>query len=142
MRRLYTGIIYVATMDFAMKLQKSLLVYSAMWGVKNSSVGTGFIKICLFWSIPSNYIPLSLTCIYSKLLEHSYLFRYIFALEEMIWLLCGEQHGFRVNRSCETQLISTVNDTVENMDNGKQTDRILLDFSAAFDRVADMRLLS
>ena len=45
-----------------------------------------------------------------------------------------------MNRSCETQLIATVNDIAENLDTGKQTDVILLDFSKAFDKVAHMRL--
>jgi len=46
-----------------------------------------------------------------------------------------EQHGFQQNRSCETQLIGTVNDIAENMNAGKQTDVILLDFSKAFDKI-------
>ena len=46
-----------------------------------------------------------------------------------------------MNRFCETQLIATVNDIAENLDTGKQTDVILLDFSKAFDKVAHMRLL-
>ena len=34
-----------------------------------------------------------------------------------------------MNRSCEIQLISTVNDIAENLDAGKQSDIMLLDFS-------------
>ena len=37
-------------------------------------------------------------------------------------VLCEEQHGFRPNRSCETQLISTVNDFVECFNQGGQCD--------------------
>ena len=58
----------------------------------------------------------------------------------MIYTLCEEQDGFRTNRFCETQLISTVNDIAENMDAGKQTNVMLLDFSKAFDRVSHMWL--
>ena len=90
-------------------------------------------------SIPSNYRPVSLTCICSKLLEHI-IYSHIFLHLKKYDILCEEQHGFRANRSCETQLISTVNDIAENMDAGKQTDVILLDFSKAFDRVSHMRL--
>ena len=81
---------------------------------------------------------MSLTCICSKLLEHI-IYSHFLHLKKYD-ILCEEQHGFRANRSCETQLISTVNDIAENMDVGKQTDVILLNFSKAFDRVTHMRL--
>ena len=45
-----------------------------------------------------------------------------------------------MNRSCETQLLSTVNYVAESLDAGRQFDLMLLDFSKAFDRVAYMRL--
>ena len=50
-------------------------------------------------------------------------------------ILCEEQHGFRRGRSCETQLLNTINDLTKNLDERKQTDVILLDFIKAFDRV-------
>ena len=90
-------------------------------------------------SIPSNYRPVSLTCICSKLLEHI-IYSHIFLHLKKYDILCEEKHGFRANRSCETQLIPTVNDIAKNMDAGKQTDVILLDFSKAFDRVSHMWL--
>ena len=55
-------------------------------------------------------------------------------------ILCEEQHGFRRGRSCETQLLNTINDLTKNLDESKQTDVILLDFSKAFDRVPHHRL--
>ena len=82
---------------------------------------------------------MSITCICSKLLEHI-IYSHISLHLKKYDILCEEQHGFRTNRSCETQLISTVNDIAENLDAGKQTDVILLDFSKAFDRVAHKRL--
>ena len=54
--------------------------------------------------------------------------------------MCEEQHRFQQNRSCETQLIATVNDIAENMNVGKQTDVILQDFAKAFDKVPHMCL--
>ena len=45
-----------------------------------------------------------------------------------------------VSRSCETQLIATINELAENMNAGKQTDVILLDFAKAFDKVPHNRL--
>ena len=44
-------------------------------------------------------------------------------------------------RSCESQLIITINELIANMDATKQTDAILLDFSKAFDKVPKERLL-
>ena len=55
-------------------------------------------------------------------------------------ILCNEQHGFRNLRSCKTQLLLIVNDFSETLNNGCQTDVILLDFSKAFDRVSHQHL--
>ena len=52
------------------------------------------------------------------------------------------QHGFREERSCETQLVMLVDEISKNMQMGKQTDLILLDFSKAFDKVAHEKLIS
>ena len=56
-------------------------------------------------------------------------------------ILYDLQHGFRENRSCDTQLIMFADDLAKNMQIGKQTDLILLDFSKAFDKVAHETLL-
>jgi hypothetical protein len=46
------------------------------------------------------------------------------------------QHGFRKGLSCETQLIEFVDDITQNIDAGKQTDYLIMDFSKAFDKVS------
>ena len=51
------------------------------------------------------------------------------------------QHGFRKGRSCETQLIEFTDDITKNMENGKQTDVLIMDFSKAFDKVSHSLLL-
>ena len=51
------------------------------------------------------------------------------------------QHGFRARRSCETQLITTIQDLAKNLSEGKQIDAVVLDFSKAFDKVPHQRLL-
>ena len=51
------------------------------------------------------------------------------------------QHGFRARRSCETQLIDLVNDIVNNMQAGLQTDVCVLDFAKAFDKVSHPHLM-
>ena len=89
---------------------------------------------------PSNYRPISLTCICSKLLEHvihtsvmSHLMDYN--------ILSNAQFGFRKNYSAELQLIQTTRDLAFNLNNKGQNDVILLDFSNAFDKVPHERLI-
>ena len=56
-------------------------------------------------------------------------------------ILNNIQHGFRQKRSCETQLITTLNDFSNCLNNKKQIDSILLDFSKAFDKVDHLGLI-
>ena len=44
-------------------------------------------------------------------------------------------------RSCETQLLTTVNHFAKFLNNGEQVDAVLLDFSKAFDKVCNRKLL-
>ena len=50
--------------------------------------------------------------------------------------MCTNQHGFRKKRSCETQLLETVNDLTGALDAGYEADILFLDFSKAFDIIA------
>ena len=61
---------------------------------------------------------------------------------ERFQILNDAQHGFSKNRSCETQLISTIRDFSNCLNNKKQTDAIFLDFSKAFDKVDHQIILS
>ena len=56
-------------------------------------------------------------------------------------ILSNFQHGFRQNRSCTSQLLLTVNDFANALNDGKQIDSILLDFSKAFDKVNHFKLI-
>ena len=56
-------------------------------------------------------------------------------------ILNDAQYGFRKKRSCETQLLNTVNHLAKSLDDKSQVDTILLDFSKAFDKVPHQRLL-
>ena len=51
------------------------------------------------------------------------------------------QHGFRKKRSCETQLLEFTNKISENLENGKQTDILVMDFAKAFDKVSHSLLI-
>jgi len=45
------------------------------------------------------------------------------------------QHGFRESRSCETQLIDSVDAVSKNMEDGKKIDILIMDFYKTFDKV-------
>ena len=50
-------------------------------------------------------------------------------------VLRDQQHGFRHHRSCETQLITTIHDFAQCLNQGGQCDVVLLDFCKAFDKL-------
>ena len=81
-----------------------------------------------------NYRPVSLTSVSCKLLEHILCSNIMDHLEKYS-ILIDIQHGFRQKRSCESQLITTINDFSNCLNNKGQIDSILLDFSKAFDKV-------
>jgi len=87
-----------------------------------------------------NYRPISLTSILCKLCEHI-VHSTISSHLDLNGILTNAQHGFRKRRSCETQLLQTVDDLAKGLDDKSQTDMILLDFSKAFDKVPHQRLL-
>ena len=92
-------------------------------------------------SKPANYRPISLTCLICKVMEHVVCSHMMGHLDEYD-VLTDLQHAFRKGRSCETQLILTVNELSKALDNGKQVDCVLLDFAKAFDKVSHKRLLA
>ena len=83
-------------------------------------------------SLACNYRPVSLTCVPCKLLEHIVCSNIMAHLEEHK-LLSDRQHAFRKRHSCETQLITVINDWVKILDNGGTVDTFILDFGKAFD---------
>ena len=92
-------------------------------------------------SKPANYRPISLTSISCKVLEHIMCSNLMGHLDKR-HILTDFQHGFRHGRSCETQLILTVDEIAQALDQGKQIDCILLDFAKAFDKVSHKSLLA
>ena len=91
-------------------------------------------------SDPANYRPISLTCELCKVMEHIIASNLTKHLSKHN-ILYDLQHGFRQKRSCETQLIQLVEDLGRQLIQGKQTDLVLLDFSKAFDKVNQLKLL-
>ena len=92
-------------------------------------------------TLPSNYRPVSLTCITSKIFERIIIACNIMKHLESNNILYNLQHGFRQGRSCEAQLISLVDDLTQNYDKSLQTDLIITDFVKAFNVVPHRRLL-
>ena len=56
-------------------------------------------------------------------------------------ILTPQQHGFRRDHSCESQLIQTIQDLSSSANKSTQIDAIILDFSKAFDTVPHQRLI-
>eukprot|EP00057_Strongylocentrotus_purpuratus_P003633 XP_003727036.1 PREDICTED: RNA-directed DNA polymerase from mobile element jockey-like [Strongylocentrotus purpuratus] len=91
-------------------------------------------------NIPSNYRPVSLTCVTTKLMEHIISHSIMGHIDEH-QLLANCQHGFRKQHSTESQLVNTLEEVTRSLDKKIQTDVLILDFSKAFDTVAHQRLL-
>ena len=75
-------------------------------------------------SLACNYRPVSLTCVPCKLLEHIVCSSIMAHLDE--YKLCRKKH------SCETQLITVIDDWAKILDKGGQVDTFILDFEKAF----------
>ena len=88
----------------------------------------------------SNYRPVSLTCICSKLLEHI-IHSNIMSHFDKFFILTDKHHGFRSKHSCESQSILTIHDLAKCLDKKSQIDVAIMDFSKAFDSVPHNRFL-
>lgn len=85
-------------------------------------------------STSANYRPVSLTVVISKLLEPITVSQIMNHLDRGN-ILHEYQHGFRARRSCESPLLMTTYDITKHLDQGKQVDMGILNFSKAFDKV-------
>ena len=57
-------------------------------------------------------------------------------------LISDNQHGFRPNRSCVTQLLKVIHDWSQALNKASCVDVIYLDYSKAFDSVPHERLMA
>ena len=89
---------------------------------------------------PANYRPVSLTSIVYKVMERI-LCKHILDHLERHGALTSFQHGFKHGRSCETQLLLTMDNLMPSYDKKHQVDIGILDFTRAFDTVPHERLL-
>ena len=88
-----------------------------------------------------NYRPISLTSIPCKIMESIIRDRLMKHLKDNK-LLTNNQHGFMNNRSCLTNLLETLEQWTQALDDGYEIDAIFLDYQKAFDTVPHRRLLS
>ena len=80
----------------------------------------------------TNYRPISLTCLPMKIFE--YCIRDLL-INECESLLRDNQHGFRLGKSCLTQLLPFVDKLSEALNNQSRVDVVYFDFAKAFDSV-------
>lgn len=91
-------------------------------------------------SLPGNYRPVSLTSILCKICE-SFVRRDLYSHLVDNNLLSKSQFGFCQGRSCVSQLLVTLRDWMEDIDNNIPVDVAYMDFRKAFDSVPHQRLL-
>ena len=90
--------------------------------------------------LAENYHPVSLTSVPCKILEHIICSHVRDHLDRHN-ILPTLQHGFRKRHSCESQLLTTLQDLLSLHDRGVQVDLVVLDFANAFDTVPHESLL-
>ncbi len=119
----------------------------------NTSLRTGRLPVC--WKEanisaifkkgkkkqPSNYRPVSLTCIPCKMLEKILRQRVLDHLREND-ILSNQQYGFLSGRSTSLQLLHVLDEWTQSLDDGKTLDVVYFDFKKAFDKVPHRRLFS
>jgi hypothetical protein len=88
----------------------------------------------------SNYRPISITCIASKLMEHI-LVSNIMSFYDKHNILSPYQHGFRSKWNCQSQLVSFSQEFHDNLESGQQTDVRVMDISKAIDKVDHHKLV-
>ena len=81
---------------------------------------------------PSNYHPISLTSVISKVLERI-IRKQVSSFIDKKSCLNSTQHGFRSGRSCLSALLNVFTIILHRLEAGGSVDMVYLDFSKAFD---------
>ena len=90
---------------------------------------------------PANYLPISLTAVPCKIMER--IIRDIMMDHLIInHLITPQQHGFVYKKSCEYNLLETLDIITEASSRGFTSITVFLDFAKAFDKVSHSALLS
>ena len=88
----------------------------------------------------TNYRPISLLSVFSKIFELCVKEKFVNYLEH-IKFLSPSQFGFTKGRSTDTALFTHINDITRNVENNRATVGVYLDLAKAFDTVSHKRLL-
>ena len=91
-------------------------------------------------SNPANYRPISLTSIFSKLMEKGFVHHMLDYLRTSN-LLNKHQHGFLAKKSTVTNLLESVNDWTLSVENSNDLVIASIDFTRAFDSVSHEKLV-
>jgi len=89
---------------------------------------------------PNNYTPVSLTSVPDKIME-SIIKDSITIFLEQNQIISHSQHGYTKDRSCLTNLLESVEQWTQVLDNGYGVDILYLDYRKAFDSVPHQRLI-
>ena len=91
-------------------------------------------------SVPSNYRPISILPIISKVLEHV-VYQYIFQHLCLTWPISSKQWGFLPGRSTTSALLSVTHNWLQQLDLGYDVCTMYFDLRKAFDSVPHCPLL-
>ncbi|MCG8048126.1 MAG: reverse transcriptase domain-containing protein, partial [Candidatus Thiodiazotropha endolucinida] len=129
------------------------VVCPTLLNIINSSIATGTFPSSLkhakilpihkggLKSDPSNYRPIAILSILSKVIE-KHVTKHLFAYINKYNVLHKSQSGFRKNHSCNTALINLVDKWLSNIDRGEINGAIFFDLRKAFDVVDHTILMS
>jgi len=92
-------------------------------------------------SDPSNYRPISLTSVFSKLMKRVVVLDLLAYLQSNN-LINKQQHGCLKKRCTATNLLESLNDWTVNIENGRRQPIAYIDFAKAFDSVCHSKLLA
>ena len=92
-------------------------------------------------SKPCNYRPISLTSVVCRLMETLLKNEIIRHLNNNN-LIRPSQHGFLPNKSCATNLLTFLERSTSEVDQGNSVDVLYLDYAKAFDKVPHKKLLA
>ena len=87
----------------------------------------------------SNYHPISLLQVISKIQEHCVASRLVSFIKDSTYFL---QHGFQSRKPCTSQLLHVIHEIGQALDKGLECDLIYLDFEKTFDSVCHTKLLT
>ena len=91
-------------------------------------------------SVPSNYRPISILPIISKVLERV-VYQYIFQHLCLTWPISSKQWGFLPGRSTTSALLSVMHNRLQQLDLGYDVCTVYFDLQKAFDSVSHRPLL-